>query len=218
MAVAALAYDPIEDAQLYWSDGRLAAVYGTRVEFYRYGRLTPAVVRPDHAARPLLPGVSARGLPAFLDARGRVVEVRPVVKAFADGLHPPPEKAAGSKTVSICSRDPGAFCGVLGLDGEEKIVLRGEEEPGVERRPVGSKPDGSEALFELSRPRPSGDREVVGYRLWRKRGKSPAREEVLSPDDPQVGVLLESYEGPLLLLPPGGELHFQEREPSRRRR
>ncbi len=218
LVAAVAAQDPADDAQLYWSDGRLAAVYANRVEFYRYGRLTPGVTRPDHAARPLVPGASVRGTPAFLDSRGRVVELKPMVKAFPGGLQPPPQRVAAAQAISVCSTSPEAFCGVLGLDGEELAVLRSQEEEGVLRRPVGANADGTEALFALTKARAGGDREVVGYRLWRKRGKQPAREEELSADDPQAAVLLESYEGALLLLPPGGELHFQEKRPSRRRR
>lgn len=221
LAVAALAQAPAGDAQLYWSGGRLAAVYADRVEFYRYGSVTPAVVRPDHAARPLLPGVSVRGTPAFLDGRGRVVEVRPRVKAFADGLHPPPEKAAASPVISICGVSPGSFCGVLGLDGVEKASLRSTEEPGVMREPAGSKPDGSEALFALTRYRgKASEREVVGYRLWRKRKRQAPREELLAPEDPQVKVMLEAYEGPLVLPTPGDTLLLrgEERDRIRRRR
>ncbi len=218
LAAAAFAQEP-GDAQIYFANGRLAAVYDSRVEFYRYGSVTPAVVRPDHAARPLLPGVSVRGTPAFLDSRGQVVELRPQVKTFVDGLFPPPEKAAASPGISICGTSPGSFCGVLGLDGEEKAVLRSKEEAGLMREPVGSKPDGTEALFALTRYRAEGkEREVVGYRLWRKKKRQAPREELLGADDPQVKVMLEAYEGGLVLPPPGSTLHFRDRDRTRRRR
>jgi hypothetical protein len=203
-------------AQLYWAKGRLLAVYPSHVELYRYGNVTPAVSRPEHDARPLLPGVSVKGFPAFLDKRGRTVELRPERRSFGE-LWTPPEKAADSRAVSICAKDPGGFCGVIGLDGEELAALRSEERPGEARMPVGAKGDGTEALFALVLPRADGTPEIVGYRLWRQRkGEKAPREERLPADDPQVRVMLEGYEGELILPEPGPGRYF--REESRRRR
>lgn len=204
-------------AQLYFAKGRLLAVYPTHIELYRYGNVTPAVVRPEHDPRPLLPGLSVKGFPAFLDKRGRTVELRPERRSFGE-LWTPPEKAAASPVVSICAKAPGGFCGVIGLDGEERAALRSEERPGEARMPVGAKGDGTEALFALTLPRSDGTPEIVGYRLWRRRkGERAPREERLTPDDPQVRVMLESYEGELLLPRPGGTLFFREERPRRRR-
>lgn len=218
LALAAFAQDgPPEDAQLYWDKGRLLAVFESHIELYRYGSVTPAVERPEHEARPLRPGVSVRGFPAFLDKRGRKVDIRPRRQAFGGALSVPPEKSAASPTVSICSKAEGGYCGVIGLDGEEVMSLRGGEEPGLRREPAGSKTDGTEALFALTRARGDGTREVTGYRLWRKRKGQPPREELLPPDDPQVQVLLDSYQGPLLD-DPDRALPYREDRPLRRRR
>jgi hypothetical protein len=204
-------------AQLYFAKGRLLAVYPSHIELYRYGNVTPAVSRPDHDARPLLPGVSVKGFPAFLDKRGRTVDLRPQRRSFGE-LWTPPEKAADSPAVSICAKDPGGFCGVIGLDGEELAALRSEERPGEARMPVGAKGDGTEALFALVLPRGDGTPEIVGYRLWRQRkGEKAPREERLPADDPQVRVMLESYEGELIL-PPSDSRFFRERDRPRRRR
>jgi hypothetical protein len=204
-------------AQLYFAKGRLLAVYPSHIELYRYGNVTPAVSRPDHDARPLLPGVSVKGFPAFLDKRGRTVDLRPQRRSFGE-LWTPPEKAADSPAVSNCAKDPGGFCGVIGLDGEELVALRSEERPGEARMPVGAKGDGTEALFALVLPRGDGTPEIVGYRLWRQRkGEKAPREERLPADDPQVRVMLESYEGELIL-PPSDSRFFRERDRPRRRR
>lgn len=218
VAVLASAQDGAPpQAQLYFAKGRLLAVYPSHIELYRYGNVTPAVVRPDHDARPLLPGVSVKGFPAFLDKRGRTVDLRPERRSFGE-LWAPPEKAAASRAVSICAKAPGGFCGVIGLGGEELAVLRSEERPGETRMPVGAKSDGTEALFALVLPRADGTPEIVGYRLWRRRkGEKAPREERLPPDDPQVRVMLEGYEGELLLPEPGGRRFFRE-DGGRRRR
>lgn len=218
VAVLSFAEDGVtSQAQLYWSKGRLLAVYPTHIELYRYGNVTPAVARSEHDPRPLLPGLSVKGFPAFLDKRGRTVDLRPERRSFGE-LWTPPEKAAASPVVSICAKEPGGFCGVLGLDGEERAVLRSQERPGESRMPVGAKGDGTEALFALTLPRQDGTPEIVGYRLWRQRkGERAPREERLPADDPQVRVILESYEGELLLPQPGGTLFFRDERPRRRR-
>jgi hypothetical protein len=218
VAVSARAQDVApEQAQLYFAGGRLLAVYASHIELYRYGNVLPAVSRPEHEARPLVPGVSVKGFPAFLDKRGRTVDIRPERRSFGE-LSPPPERASGSPFVSVCALDPNEFCGLIGLDGREQAVLRSEEEPGVRREPVGSSPDGTEALFALTKSRAGGGREVVGYRLWRRRKSEKApREERLPPDDPQVRVMLDAYQGPLLD-DPDRHLPFGEDRPLRRRR
>jgi hypothetical protein len=96
------------------------------------------------------------------------------------------------------SADAG-FCGALGFDGRVIFRLTEPEEDGMTREPVGLSPDGAEALFALTKPRRnSSDREVVGYRLWR-RGR---HAEFLPPDGPRVRGILEKYEGTLILPAP----------------
>lgn len=184
-------------AQLYWSRTRMLAVYGRHIELYNLGALTPAVSRDEHDARPLLDGKSVRGRPAFLDRDGETVELLPETRDIGADIQIPPETRSDTGAVSICAVDRVGFCGVIALDGEELAELRGEEEPGLRRVPVGASPDGTEALFALKKLSADGrEPEIVAYRLWRKTSGAP-REELLAPDDPQVSLRLRSYQGEL---------------------
>ncbi len=130
------------------------------------------------------------------------------VRSFEEGIYPVEDGSGTNGLFVLCTSSEwgvvpssGAargFCGTLRLDGKVVLELKASEGPGLSREPVGVSPDGREAVFAVTKARKGGDREVVGYRLWRK----GLHEELLSADGPRTSALLEKYQGPLTLTNP----------------
>ncbi|UPT73634.1 MAG: hypothetical protein M0D55_17515 [Elusimicrobiota bacterium] len=131
-----------------------------------------------------------------------------LTRSFQEGIYPV-DGQTGKNGLIVCTSSEWAltastapergFCGALRFDGTEIFRLTSDEAPGLSREPVGLAADGKEALLAVTKPRKSGDREIVGYRLWRK-GR---REELLPADGTRTRELLEKYQGVLVLTDPG---------------
>lgn len=129
------------------------------------------------------------------------------VRRFEEGIYPIDDQT-DRKRLMICTSPEWAvspstgveksFCGAFDLSGKELFRLKNGEGPGLSREPVGISPDGKEAVFSVTKSRKDGDREITGYRLWR-RGRP---EELLPADGERTRKILEKYQGKLVLTNP----------------
>jgi hypothetical protein len=196
---------PDDIAQIFRDGKQAVFVYRHKIEFYGLKGLMPGLMMDDGKLKPLLDDAEARGRPVLLGLDGKAASAKPrAVRLFKDGIYPFSGGRSRLRAFLVCidaawgtSSAPAAeagFCGALSLDGKEIFRLSVKEEAGVTREPVGISEDATEALFALTKKRPDGAREIVGYRLWHG-----GRVELLDTDGPRANALLEKYEGPLVL-------------------
>ncbi|MDD5303679.1 MAG: hypothetical protein PHS14_11295 [Elusimicrobia bacterium] len=196
---------PDDIARIYRDAKRAAFVYRHRIEFYDLKGLTPGLTMDDGKPKPLRDDAEARGRPVLLGLDGKAASAKPrSVRLFKDGIYPFSGGRSRLAAFLVCTdaawgtssaaAAEAGFCGALSLDGKMIFRLSVKEEAGVTREPAGISEDASEALFALTKKRPDGAREIVGYRLWHG-----GRVERLDPDGPRAKALVEKYEGPLVL-------------------
>lgn len=131
-----------------------------------------------------------------------------IIRSFEEGIYPIDAGAGEGGLLLVCTSEEWGvlksagsekgFCGALRMDGREAFRLSESEAPGLSRVPVGLADGGKEALFALTKARKGGDREIAGYRLWAKDRPS----ELLPADGPRTRIILEKYEGQLVLPDP----------------